>query len=234
MFDVKPYIPWDSVDPAQLRVPNWVINDQDEFAGVSFTPEAVEAIAKARMDGFLAPLYPPLTEPELGDPSKSEVCLAISEVIAQDPRALHDGRGKGTVEGEPYAMTFSTLRVSFVVRAHLAGDRATAVVVGVENDPGDIRCALAHQHRPTTSPTQPSPPQPNPTQPHRTKPSLTKSNFTAHLTQHIPTQPARRRGLTSTVLRYEESPKLKLLAGACAQYCGKILSEKELSKEFSI
>ena len=54
-----------------------------------------------------------------------EVILAISEVVAQDPRAISDGRGQKTEA--VYGVTFSTLRVGFVV-----GDDRVATIVEAE------------------------------------------------------------------------------------------------------
>ena len=54
-----------------------------------------------------------------------EVILAISEVVAQDPRAISDGRGQKTEA--VYGVTFYTLRVGFVV-----GDDRVATIVEAE------------------------------------------------------------------------------------------------------
>jgi hypothetical protein len=82
-----------------------------------------------------------------------EVCLAISEVVAQDPRAQKDGRGRSTLASDPYSLTFATLRVAFAAyppdapgEAGLRG-RGRAVVVAAEEDPGDATAPPgAYQH----------------------------------------------------------------------------------------
>ena len=164
-----------------LRVPHWVSDDTNEFASVTWTEEARAAVAAARAQGALGPLYPSLKKNKKSNADSScnnnnsddsnddsnggdEVCLAISEVIAQDPRAQKDGRGSCT--SDPYSLTFATLRVAFEalpptlesnLNAGEAGDgerkggesgqspsssqrntgRGRAVVVSVEPDPGD-------------------------------------------------------------------------------------------------
>lgn len=165
VYDVKPYIPWDSVynghtaslagaesgvgvgeggaSPAMLppscplRVPPWVTADDGEFSRVVFTPEARAAVAEARARGVLAPLYPPLKKGTVSTnevEDECEVCAAVCEVISQDPRSHHDGRGKATTGA--YGMTFNTLRVSFAVAVGADG-KGTATVVAADEDPGD-------------------------------------------------------------------------------------------------
>ncbi len=146
VYDVKPYIPWDSVAREDIRVPGWVKAEDDCFAAVTFSSEAVASVAAARAKGVLLPLYPPLSaaSPTL-DASQCEVCLAICEVIAQDPRALHDGRGRAT--SEAYGMTFNGLRVAFEVRIPEADGPGSAVVVAAQVDPGDTTApAGSYQH----------------------------------------------------------------------------------------
>ena len=166
-----------STEEGVLRVPDWVSDDTSEFASVSWTPEARAEVAAAREQGALGPLYPPLQNMKSkSDPSNGkinsdhasegsggdEVCLAISEVIAQDPRAQKDGRGSCT--SDPYSLTFATLRVAFEALPppspeaksgskdsggesgqsqnssssnQFSKGRGRAVVVSVEPDPGD-------------------------------------------------------------------------------------------------
>ena len=155
VYDVKPYIPWDAVPTEALKVPSWVDKDDDEFAAVTWAPEAREAVARARAGGHLSPLYPPLkakkkkAEGDGGeggnDGEACEVCLAIGEVVAQDPRALHDGFGQATTDA--YAMTFSALRVAFEVTRGGSGGRSVARVVEATEDPGDPTAPVgSYQH----------------------------------------------------------------------------------------
>jgi len=178
VYDIKPYIPWDSVGGnfhsspvgndcsntvallprirplSSFRVPDWVTANDGEFARVVFTPEARASVAAARARGLLHPLYPPLEKDAVQKPSNMthgggeedcEVCAAVCEVVAQDPRSSHDGRGKPTAEA--YGMTFNALRVSFVVNAPGPDGCATAVVVSAEEDPGDESAPPgAYQH----------------------------------------------------------------------------------------
>ena len=144
--------------------------DDGELSKVEWTLEAAQAVADARARGALLPLYPPLKPPksrggakkgaagseggEVSDAAAAagppgagcEVCHAISEVVAQDPRALNDGRGRATL-GEAYAMTFSSLRVAFEVRKGGPGAGGAAVVVAADDDPGDPTAPLGiYQH----------------------------------------------------------------------------------------
>ena len=173
VYDIKPYIPWDSVGRAQLRVPAWVENEDDVFASVGWSAAAAQAVAEARTMGHFGGLYPPhkgskstgskftgskSTGPETGKKDAcvdlllscgdedveasqlDEVHLAIGEVVAQDPRAIHDGRGAAT---DSYGMTFGPLRVFFEVEAGTkgctegSGARGRARVVEAVLDPGD-------------------------------------------------------------------------------------------------
>ena len=131
-------------------MPSWVDNDSDEFAAVSWSLEAHASVAAARASGALAPLYPPLAPVAAAaaeaDAAACEVCCAIAEVVAQDPRALHDGFGKPT--NVAYAVTFNTLRVAFEVHTGGGtGDRATAHIVEAVEDPGDMTAPVgSYQH----------------------------------------------------------------------------------------
>ena len=138
VYDLKPYIPWDSIPAAVgpaaaaeeeksaapsgssssssasngssqtvgYRVPSWV-TAEDELASVVWTEKAEGVVRQVVLDKHLAPLYS-------GEKDLPQVMAAIGEVVAQDPRAIHDGRGRAT-EGS-YGMTFSALRVYFEIR----------------------------------------------------------------------------------------------------------------------
>jgi hypothetical protein len=175
VYDIKPYLPWDSVgkiekiniDPTpslsdsstisdqmknsahvnaahigkenSIRVPPWVVAD-DELPFVLWRSKAREAVVNEWMMGTLLPLYPP--------PSSSlkktngEVCRAISQVIAQDPRAAHDGRGQQSLGDVLFEITFCQLRIGFFVDS--AG---MAQVVHAQRDMGDLTaCPGSYQH----------------------------------------------------------------------------------------
>lgn len=151
VYDIKPYIPWDALDKASVRVPSWVsravivarqsrghawpllgpsrhdmfpptpqVSADDELASVTWTDSARESIDTYVEQDRFAPLYK-LTREQKRDPEARRTCVdgvtrAISEVVAQDPRAIDDGRGQPT--DEVYTMTFSQLRVGFEIRSN--------------------------------------------------------------------------------------------------------------------
>jgi tRNA-Thr(GGU) m(6)t(6)A37 methyltransferase TsaA len=114
VYDVKPYVPWDRIDHVggephgdliermkHLRVPPWVSAD-DELATVTWTETARQSLEDSI--AVLEPLYT----------SAVDAVTAISEIVAQDPRAVHDGRGKAS--NDTFEFTFGQLRVSFRVQ----------------------------------------------------------------------------------------------------------------------
>jgi hypothetical protein len=89
----------------------------------------------------LEPLYPATFEED-----NYEVMNAISEIVSQDPRARHEGRGSDTQQKSTYAITFSTLRVKFQVKS-LSDEKQRAVILEVLRDEGDITAqAGSYQH----------------------------------------------------------------------------------------
>ena len=128
VYDIKPYVPWDRI-PQQLKVPSWVSSADDELAQVNWTPSARDQIYEARE--YLAPLYAPT------DKGVEEACLAIMEIIAQDPRAIRDGRGESSTDA--FEFTFGALRVCFLVQSDKRTKQAeiTSAVV----DEGDLNAS---------------------------------------------------------------------------------------------
>ena len=132
VYDIKPYIPSDSITIidtpthttpplSSLITPSWVSNDEDLLSFVIWTKDALHCIQQEQQSGLLTPLYPPLLSSiataEVAEATttsiaqNNQVCCAISEIIAQDPRAQYDGREQnGTFE-----ITFCTLRIRFKV-----------------------------------------------------------------------------------------------------------------------
>lgn len=150
VYDIKPYIPLDSLSlspisslsscaftqaPSPERnvvVPAWVTATSDTIA-VSWTDSAAAKALAVVAAGYLAPLYPSADD-------ATDVMAAVVEVVAQDPRAIHHGRGTATKH--PYGLSFSQLRIYFEVRS----DR-TASIVDAELDPGDPTApAGTYQH----------------------------------------------------------------------------------------
>lgn len=131
VYDIKPYVPWDrveSLDSIQLNAPlsvrmdhlaapKWVLED-DELPRVQWTMAASDAFLNLAEN--LMPLYDDVAE------AKS----AVSEIVAQDPRALHDGRG--TVSENEFHFSFGSLRVSFRV------EEGAATVTQIMLDEGDL------------------------------------------------------------------------------------------------
>jgi hypothetical protein len=103
------------------------------LASVTWTNEAKEVAYNEQQSGSLSPLYPPQ---KISNPTASSVAIedynnedynnedynnedynnevynAISEIIAQDPRAQYDGRE----QSGSFEITFCTLRISFIVQ----------------------------------------------------------------------------------------------------------------------
>jgi tRNA-Thr(GGU) m(6)t(6)A37 methyltransferase TsaA len=124
VYDIKPYVPWDRICATQFKVPPWVSSADDELVQVNWTPAATEQISKAKE--YLAPLYAPTNT------GVEEACCAIGEVIAQDPRAIMDGRGECSADS--FEFTFGAFRVCFLVDTRIKHAEVTSVVV----DSGDL------------------------------------------------------------------------------------------------
>ena len=131
VYDVKPYVPWDRIDQLgddggtrsgllermkHVKVPSWVLVD-DELAQVKWSGSARKALEYYMH--VLAPLYTIV----------DDAINAISEIVAQDPRAVRDGRGK--TSNETFDFTFGQLRVSFSVQQN------DAEIIDVVVDNGD-------------------------------------------------------------------------------------------------
>jgi tRNA (Thr-GGU) A37 N-methylase len=131
VYDLKPYLPLDIVPMEMLKTPSWVSAD-DQLSAVEWSDEARSNVLQCQRSGLLEPLYPAKSEE-----GNDEVINAISEIVSQDPRAQHEGRGHDTQEMSTYAITFSTLRVKFQVKS-LMGEKQHAVILEVVPDEGDI------------------------------------------------------------------------------------------------
>jgi len=131
VYDLKPYLPLDIVPKEMLKTPSWVSAD-DQLSAVEWSGEARSNVRQCQRSGLLEPLYSAKIEQE-----NDEVINAISEIVSQDPRAQHEGRGHDTREMSTYEITFSTLRVKFQVKS-LMGEKKHAVILRVSPDEGDI------------------------------------------------------------------------------------------------
>jgi len=139
-YDLKPYLPSDIVPEDILRTPSWVSVD-DQLSAVEWSDEARSNLHRCQRSGLLEPLYPATIEED-----NDEVMNAISEIVSQDPRARHEGRGSDTQETSTYAITFSTLRVKFQVKSS-SGDNQCAMILEVVEDEGDVTAqAGSYQH----------------------------------------------------------------------------------------
>jgi tRNA-Thr(GGU) m(6)t(6)A37 methyltransferase TsaA len=149
VYDVKPFVPWDqigcsvpnsnngirndlSLRMTQLKVPSWVSADDDELARVTWTESAKRDLFQARQH----------VEPFYDNVSIEEACRAIEEIIAQDPRAMRDGRGKAN-NNEAFEFTFGQLRIQFVVDSSSLSDiqqqqQPEARIISILVDDGDI------------------------------------------------------------------------------------------------
>eukprot|EP00544_Gedaniella_sp_CCMP2646_P001187 CAMPEP_0202508528 /NCGR_PEP_ID=MMETSP1361-20130828/52300_1 /ASSEMBLY_ACC=CAM_ASM_000849 /TAXON_ID=210615 /ORGANISM="Staurosira complex sp., Strain CCMP2646" /LENGTH=112 /DNA_ID=CAMNT_0049142707 /DNA_START=148 /DNA_END=486 /DNA_ORIENTATION=- len=86
----------------QLKVPSWVSAD-DELARVTCLDRE-----SAKSDLFQEARQH--VEPFYDNGSIEEACRAIEEIIAQDPRAMRDGRGKAN--NEAFEFTFLSIENS--------------------------------------------------------------------------------------------------------------------------
>ena len=130
VYDVKPYLPWDVVSDKDLRAPAWVSQD-DELSNVEWNEEAKESVRNYQKRGFLAPLYP--VKKKDNNSYYEEVIKAITEIVAQDPRSQHEGRGHATLDSSTFEITFCQLRVRFQV-----GNDKVAYIDKVLLDEGDV------------------------------------------------------------------------------------------------
>ena len=152
VYDIKPYIPSDSIPIHHLQVPSWVSSTNDQFTNISWNSNAFHFITTARQNGHLQPFYPPLTNITTTttttnnnnnnkfENEKDDVHLAIEEIIKQDPRAQHEGRGLSSKQD--YQITFDTLRIQFQVttqhhNTHNTTHTLMAQITNVELDQGD-------------------------------------------------------------------------------------------------
>jgi tRNA-Thr(GGU) m(6)t(6)A37 methyltransferase TsaA len=143
VYDIKPYVPWDRVDSPEpspsssdlsirmkhMSTPAWVSADDDELPRVEWTEQASDSLHC--FSDELIPLYD----------NASEAMAAMSEIVAQDPRALHDGRGKLSDRDDDFNFTFGPFRVSFRVVQKDDGAVATALVTTLHLDEGDLKSA---------------------------------------------------------------------------------------------
>ena len=146
VFDLKPYVPWDSVRDGDLRVPAWVQQD-DKLSEIRWSSDAKMAAIDARQDGELMPLYPPLSKRARKrfqeSNNEDEVVQAITEIVSQDPRSIHEGRGNA--DAKTFDITFCALRVAFRVSGE--GDESFAEIVSVQKDQGDATAESgSYQH----------------------------------------------------------------------------------------
>lgn len=115
VYDIKPYIPWDIAtftgkyhDGLGIKVPDWVRPEgSTEWNKVCWNAE--EQLANCIKDGKLNPLYSDVVC-DL-EPAK----MAISEVLAQDPRGTKR-RGSVTVnDDQSYYLIFANVEIEFRV-----------------------------------------------------------------------------------------------------------------------
>jgi hypothetical protein len=93
---IKPVVPWDIpgytynnlenlIANSALRVPDWVVSNEDVIANVTFTKGAHEQLHNCIQWGKLAPLY---IEENDGIQGATDTIL---QILAQDPRSSHKG-----------------------------------------------------------------------------------------------------------------------------------------------
>lgn len=161
VYDIKPYIPSDSLmsniqnsenlcSPfpsnsntiMNIKTPSWVSNKDDKLATVIWTDKAKNVVYSEQKAGFLSPLYPPssLTSSQ----RREEVLNAITEIVAQDPRAQYDGRE----QSGSFEITFCTLRVCFeIVKEDDNDGSCFAQISSVLKDRGDLTAKYgSYQH----------------------------------------------------------------------------------------
>jgi hypothetical protein len=141
VYDIKPFVPWDQINCGshtsgvlghdlmnnmkELRVPPWVSAD-DELTQVQWLPSARNKLYQARK--HLKPWY------DATDSGTNEAAKAIQEIVAQDPRAVRDGRGSSSNSDSSFEFTFGNLRIHVVVDS----DKSEASIEDVTVDKGDL------------------------------------------------------------------------------------------------
>jgi tRNA-Thr(GGU) m(6)t(6)A37 methyltransferase TsaA len=110
VYDIKPCVPWDVVGfynaGDTLKVPQWVVSQEDALPQVEFEQTASDALQEL-MDNNVSPVY--------GKSDFELVQKAIQEILAQDPRS---GLTRGSADTKkPYNVMFGSVQVQFVVEA---------------------------------------------------------------------------------------------------------------------
>jgi len=108
VYDVKPVVPFDSPREGELKVPRWVIEDDDEMqGGVTFSENAKVELKQAVEGGLLSPHY----NPKGGEAEVLAAMDTIKEVLQQDPRQSHKRGGDSTT----YNICFCKIFIEFTV-----------------------------------------------------------------------------------------------------------------------
>jgi tRNA (Thr-GGU) A37 N-methylase len=148
VYDIKPYLKTDAIKDQYIINPDWVTSQDDKLASVQWQQEAKDNLYELQKKGLLAPFYPPKNsqDDDDDDDDNQEAYVAISQVIAQDPRAHHEGRGKQSHLHSLYEITFCRTRVSFSVqidetsREDKGGEnKYYALIMNILEDKGDLK-----------------------------------------------------------------------------------------------
>lgn len=143
VYDIKPYLKTDAIDDQDIINPDWVTSQDDKLASVQWKEEAKNNLYLLQKKGLLAPFYPSKNADE------DKAYNAISQVIAQDPRAQHEGRGKESNALSFYEITFCRTRVSFSIQkdnnnetdGKARGNNQYALIMNILEDEGDLEAA---------------------------------------------------------------------------------------------
>jgi len=141
VYDIKPYLKTDTIEDHDIINPDWVTSQDDKLARVQWKQEAKHNLYLLQKKGLLVPFYQPKKADE------DEAYIAISQVVAQDPRAHHEGRGKESNGLSFYEITFCRTRVSFSIQkddetnGEEGGNNQYALIMNVLEDEGDLEAA---------------------------------------------------------------------------------------------
>jgi tRNA-Thr(GGU) m(6)t(6)A37 methyltransferase TsaA len=141
VYDIKPYLKTDAINDPDIINPDWVISQDDKLARVQWQQEAKDNLYQLQKKGLLMPFYSPKNSKDDDD---DEAYIAISQIIAQDPRAHHEERGKQSHHHSFYEITFCRTRVSFSVQLDETSkqereNRYYALIMNVLEDKGDLK-----------------------------------------------------------------------------------------------
>ena len=102
VLDVKPYIPYDVIPPSDLRVPHWVTDVDIPAWELRIEPDA-EAGLRQLVQERQSIFYP----------TYQAMVNLLKDVLLQDVRSVHQGRGSTGPEEVPYRCNIDDIAIEF-------------------------------------------------------------------------------------------------------------------------